>query len=176
MFFAIDGIPEADLNFSVIEKKEDFEIEQPECSLVKDVEVTGILSKCGNDIYLSGKIKTELKLQCSRCLESFHFPVESEIKSHFVPSEEPGTEHPEVELSASDIEIEYYNQDRIDINESVHDQILLTLPFVAVCQKGCRGLCTVCGNNLNKGSCGCDPDGPVDPRLEVLRSLKEKLK
>jgi len=176
MFFAIDEIPEADLNFQVTEKKEDFEIEQPECSLVQDVEVAGTLSKCGKDIYLSGKIKTELKLQCSRCLESFQFPVESEMKSHFVPSEEPGTEHPEVELSASDIEIEYYDENRIDINQPVHDQILLTLPFIAVCRKGCKGLCAICGNNLNTGSCGCDPDGPVDPRLEVLRSLKEKLK
>lgn len=176
MFFAIDEIPEADFNFSVIEKKENFEIEQPECSLVQDVEVAGTLKKCGTDIYLTGKVKTELKLQCSRCLEPFQFPVNNELKTHFVPKVEPGTEHPEVELTASDIEIEYYDEDRIDINQPVHDQILLALPFVAVCQKDCKGLCAACGKNLNKGLCGCDNEGPVDPRLEVLRSLKEKLK
>jgi uncharacterized protein len=176
MFFAIDEIPEADLNFQVTENKEGFEIEQPECSLVQDVEVKGTLSKSGRDIYLSGKIKTELKLQCSRCLEPFQFPVESEIKAHFVPREETGTEHPEVELSASDIEKEYYDEDRIDINQPVHDQILLALPFVVVCRKDCKGLCVECGNNLNKKPCGCVGGGAVDPRLEVLRSLKEKLK
>ncbi len=176
MFFAVDEIPDADLNFTVTEKKEDFEIEHPDCSLIQDVEVAGTLSKSGKDIYLSGKIKTELRLLCSRCLESFQFPVDCELKSHFVPREETGTEHPEIELSASDIEIEYYDGDRIDINPSVHDQILLALPFVVVCGDNCKGLCVECGNNLNKGRCGCANEGPVDPRLEVLRSLKEKLK
>lgn len=180
MFFAIDEIPDTGFNFAVVEKKEDFKIEQPECSLVKDVEIAGTLSKSGKDIYLSGKIKTEFKLQCSRCLEPFQFPVDSELKAHFVPREEldkeTGTEHPEVELSASDIEIEYYDDERVDIKQPVHDQILLALPFVPVCGEDCKGLCPECGNNLNKGPCGCAKDGPVDPRLEVLRSLKEKLK
>jgi uncharacterized protein len=176
MIFAIDEIPETDLNFAVTERKEDFEIEQPDCSLVQDVEVTGTLSICGKDVYLAGKIKTELKLQCSRCLEPFQFPVESEMKAHFAPREESGTEHPEVELTASDIDIEFYDEDRIDINPSVHDQILLALPFVVLCRKNCKGLCVECGNNLNKKLCGCADEAPVDPRLEVLRSLKEKLK
>jgi len=176
MFFAVDEIPETDFNFAVVEKRAGFEIEQPECSLVQDVEVTGTLNKCGKDIYLSGKIKTQLKLQCSRCLESFQFPVDSQIKAHFVPKEESGTEHPEIELSTSDIETEYYDEDRVDINPPVHDQILLALPLVSVCREGCKGLCVQCGKNLNKGSCGCENSGPVDPRLEVLRSLKEKLK
>jgi uncharacterized protein len=176
MIFAIDEIPETDLNFAVTERKEDFDIEQPDCSLIQDVEVLGTLSICGRDIYLAGKIKTELKLQCSRCLEPFQFPVESEMKAHFAPREKSGIEHPEVELTASDIDIEFYDEEQVDINQTVHDQILLALPFVLLCRKNCAGLCVVCGINLNKGTCTCVENAPVDPRLEVLRSLKEKLK
>lgn len=179
MFFTIDEIPTAGLNFSVIKKKAEFEFEPSGYSLVRDVEVTGTLSISGKDIYLSGAIKTELKLNCSRCLEPFQFPVESQVTAHFVPREEPdedSVEHPEVELSTSDIDIEYYDGNRLDISQPVHDQILLALPFVAVCREDCKGLCGECGINLNNGPCGCNPDGPVDPRLEVLRSLKNKLK
>ena len=174
MFFAIDEIPEAGLDFAVIKNKQDFNVGQPGCSLGRDVEVAGTLSISGKDIFLSGKIKTELTLQCSRCLDPFQFPVESKVTAHFVPREEP--EQQEVELSASDIDIEYYDGNRVDISQPVHDQIFLALPFVPVCREDCKGLCAECGKNLNKGACGCSQEGPVDPRLEVLRSLKEKLK
>ncbi len=179
MLFVIDEIPTAGLNFSVVKKKEEFAIDPLEYSLVGDIEVAGTLSLSGKDVYLSGAIKTELKLNCSRCLEPFQFPVESKVTAHFVPREEPdkdSVEHPEVELSTSDIDIEYYDGNRVDIHQPVHDQILLALPFVAACRKDCKGLCSECGANLNKGPCGCSPDGPVDLRLDVLRSLKEKLK
>jgi len=126
--------------------------------------------------FLSGKIKTELTLQCSRCLEPFQFPVESKVTAHFIPREEPDKEHSEVELSASDIDLEYYDGNRVDISQPVHDQIFLALPFVSVCRDDCKGLCPECGKNLNRGACGCSQGGTVDPRLEVLRSLKEKLK
>ncbi len=174
MFFAIDEIPEAGLDFAVVKKKRDFDVQQPGVSLGRDIEVAGTLSVSEKDVFLSGKIKTELTLQCSLCLEPFQFPVESKVTAHFVPREQPG--HQEVELSASDIDIEYYDGNRIDISQPVHDQIFLALPFVPVCREDCKGLCPECGKNLNKGACGCSHEGPVDPRLEVLRSLKEKLK
>lgn len=179
MLFAIDEIPTAGLDFAVVKKRRDFDIDQPGVSLSRDVEVVGTLSLSGKDVYLAGTIKTELTLQCSRCLEPFQFPVESKVTAHFVPREEPGEEHKEhleVELSTSDIDIEYYDENRVDITQPVHDQILLALPFVSVCREGCKGLCVECGKNLNEGSCGCSHEGPVDPRLEVLRPLKEKLK
>jgi DUF177 domain-containing protein len=179
MFFSIDEIPVADLNFVVKKEKQEFEIDQPGCSLAKDVEVTGTLSVNGKDVYLSGQIKTELALQCSRCLEPYQFPVENKVTAHFIPREEPdkeSIEHPEVELSTADIDIEYYDDNRVDITQPVHDQIFLAIPFISVCREDCKGLCAECGNNLNKGACGCSQDGPVDPRLEVLRSLKDKLK
>jgi len=174
MFFAIDEIPTAGLDFAVVKKKQDFDVDQSGVSLSRDVGVTGTLSISGKDVYLTGTIETELTLQCSRCLGPFQFPVESKVTAHFVPREEP--EHQEMELSVSDIEIEYYDGNRVDITQPVHDQIFLALPFVCVCREGCKGLCVECGKNLNKGSCGCAREGPVDPRLEVLRSLKEKLK
>ena len=125
---------------------------------------------------MSGKIKTELSAKCSRCLEPFQFPVECAVTAHYVPKIEPKKEHAEVELHASDIDIETYDENRVDITQSVHDQILLALPQVCLCKKDCKGLCPDCGINLNLGPCGCIKEKPIDPRLEVLKSLKEKLK
>ena len=175
MFFAIDEISDV-LEFNVREKKENFETGHPECPLVRDIEVDGTLSRSEDDIYLSGEIQTELSVTCSRCLEPFQFPVKCAVNAHYVPKSEPSKEHPEVELHASDIDIEYYDDDRVDISQSVYDQILLELPLVCLCKKDCKGLCPECGKNLNLGPCGCGEEPPIDPRLEILKSLKEKLK
>ena len=47
---------------------------------------------------------------------------------------------------------------------------MLSLPEGVLCSEGCRGLCPVCGKNLNDGDCGCGNDD-TDPRLEALRDF-----
>jgi uncharacterized protein len=39
-----------------------------------------------------------------------------------------------------------------------------------LCREDCRGLCAVCGANLNRGDCGCAPTWE-DPRLAPLKAL-----
>ena len=39
-----------------------------------------------------------------------------------------------------------------------------------LCRDDCKGLCPVCGKDLNTGACGCDPT-EIDPRFESLRAL-----
>ncbi|MDA1108279.1 MAG: DUF177 domain-containing protein [Nitrospinae bacterium] len=176
MYFAIDDLRGEALEFTQREKKEDFEAAHPECSLVTDIEVVGTLRKSGVDVYLSGEIRTELFVTCTRCLEPFKFPVKCMVTARYVPQSEPDKEHAEVELDASDIEIEYYDDGRVDITQSVCDQILLEVPQICLCEKDCKGLCPDCGENLNLGACGCGNESSIDPRLDILKTLKDKLK
>ena len=57
-----------------------------------------------------------------------------------------------------------------DAGELVREDIILSLPYRFLCREDCKGLCPVCGKNLNTGSCGCR-SGKVDPRLEILKKL-----
>ena len=91
-FFATDELRGDALEFNVREKNENFETGHQECPLVWDIEVAGTLSKNGNDIYMSGEIKTELSVTCSRCLEPLQFPVKCAVTAHYVPKSEPGKE------------------------------------------------------------------------------------
>ena len=59
----------------------------------------------------------------------------------------------------------------IDLTEAVQEQILLSLPLRPLCREDCKGLCPGCGEDLNKGACGCSGKA-VDPRLAVLGNLK----
>ena len=40
-----------------------------------------------------------------------------------------------------------------------------------LCRPDCRGLCPVCGVDLNQQSCSCGKDD-IDPRWEKLKNLK----
>lgn len=43
----------------------------------------------------------------------------------------------------------------INLTPDVREDILLSLPMIAVCSDTCRGLCGVCGVNLNREKCKC---------------------
>ena len=59
----------------------------------------------------------------------------------------------------------------VDLDPILREQVLLSLPEYPVCQEGCKGLCSVCGKNLNEGECGCDRKVP-DPRWAGLAKVK----
>ncbi len=163
-----------DINFQV--SKDQFEIDQDDCSLNKDVEVTGHLTRVEDDIFFKGRVTTELVLTCSRCLDPLTQSVDSRLKTHFIPPDPDSDSTREVELHASDIDTEVYEADQIDLTQSVLDGILLTAPVISLCSEDCKGICSQCGIKLSQESCECSHEASIDPRLEVLRQLKNKLK
>ena len=44
---------------------------------------------------------------------------------------------------------------QVDLTKAVTDRILLDLPMAFLCREDCKGLCPVCGADLNEGDCGC---------------------
>ena len=58
----------------------------------------------------------------------------------------------------------------LDIEELVVSDILLALPSKFLCKTDCKGLCPVCGTNLNDSECSCEKK-QFDPRLEALKEL-----
>jgi len=176
MVLNIDEIGDEGLDFKTRKSKEHFCIDQADCFLNKDVEVSGVLTRLKEEVFLTGRVDTVLSLNCSRCLEQFNHPVQNKLKSHFVPLGNKVASAGEVELHAVDIDTEFYENDRVDLTQSVRDGILLAVPVIFLCREDCNGLCSRCGVNLNQGSCSCAKELPIDPRLEILKTLKEKFK
>jgi uncharacterized protein len=121
---------------------------------------------------LAGRVTSELELPCSRCLEPFRLLVDASFDVRYLPASEMSTED-ERELQDEDVEISYYRDDRIDLNELLREQFYLALPMKPLCTEGCRGLCSQCGTNLNTGTCDCAPEWE-DPRLAPLKSLMKR--
>ena len=44
-----------------------------------------------------------------------------------------------------------------------------------LCSEDCKGICNVCGQNLNEGTCDCEDTG-LDPRMSVIRDVFKNFK
>lgn len=59
---------------------------------------------------------------------------------------------------------------KLDLDELIREDILLELPTKFLCRKDCKGICPICGKNLNDGPCGCKPQDN-DSRFAALKNL-----
>ena len=103
----------------------------------------------GNGFILTGKLEGILKFNCSRCLQVFPREIEINI---------------EEELKKEDIE----DLKNVAITDLLKKNIFLAVPIKPLCSEECKGLCSNCGQNLNKKDCGCTEES-VDPRLAGLK-------
>ncbi len=121
---------------------------------------------------LVGRVRTVLELRCSRCLEPFTVAVDQEFDLRYQPHAANSGEG-EREIEEDDLTTAFYDNDEIDLGHLMHEQFVLSLPMKPLCEDACKGLCPVCGTNLNHGRCDCKPVWD-DPRLAALRELRTK--
>jgi uncharacterized protein len=127
--------------------------------------VNGQVVNNGQTLEVQGVIQGWARYSCSRCLDEFVAKIEVPFTENFSETEE--------NLTAEVNDIQLFQGDEIDLTEIVREDIILAEPIQPLCADDCRGLCTLCGVNLNKQSCTCESTR-VDPRLEKLRLLLDK--
>jgi uncharacterized protein len=120
---------------------------------------------------LSGRVKTTLELQCSRCLEPFERPLDAAFDLRYLPRTVNAGEG-EREIEEDDLTTAFYENDTIDLGQLMREQFYLALPMKPLCREDCAGLCPQCGANRNTAPCSCATES-VDPRLAPLRGLKQ---
>jgi uncharacterized protein len=147
----------------------DFVGDQDDYDVAEAVSLAFDVFKDGSKFRLVGTVKTVLTLRCGRCLESFKYPVDANFDLLFLPHED-NTGEGEVEVQDDDLATAFYHDETIDLGQLMREQFYLALPMKPLCDAACRGLCPVCGTNLNDTTCTCDTRWR-DPRLAGLRSL-----
>ena len=64
----------------------------------------------------------------------------------------------------------------IDLTEALYAALLMETPFVVLCREDCKGLCPVCGENLNERDCGhaaqIEEERLASSPFAALRNLK----
>jgi uncharacterized protein len=134
------------------------------------VELSMDVEKTAADAFrVTGQVRTGLQLDCSRCVEPFEIPIEAAFDLRYVPQSQNQGEG-EHEIREEDLATAYYREGMLDITDLLREQFQLVLPMKPLCNEDCRGLCAVCGANLNRVECGHSPKWD-DPRLAPLKEL-----
>ncbi len=132
------------------------------------IEVELSVSKSGDEIIFQGFTSTVVEMECSRCLEQFRQPVSSKLQ-FVVQLLDDNSKH---ETGDDDFVVLPKTTQEYDLSMRVREVIILELPLKALCSESCRGLCSMCGVNLNESECDCAPD-KTDERWDSLRQLFE---
>ncbi len=98
---------------------------------------------------------------CSRCLKDAS--VQVKIVAREIDQHSDGEE----------MTSPYFEEDNLDLKGWVQDALILVMPSKVLCRKDCRGLCSVCGADLNTN----DPadhrhNEGDDPRWAKLKQVK----
>ena len=130
------------------------------------------ITKDKDQYHIVGGATTTLELPCGRCLEAFTLPVDAPFDLRYQPQASNAGEG-EREIEQDDLSTAFYENEEIDLGQLMREQFYLALPMKPLCRDDCRGLCPVCGTNLNRGTCECKRTWD-DPRLAALRELRTK--
>lgn len=129
--------------------------------------VKGKILNIGGQLEFTGNIKLSIRFMCDRCGEWFEDTLSFEffeILKKELDKRLEGDENPD---------IIFYEGNRIDISEIIYNNIYMNLPSKKLCSKNCKGLCSICGANLNQKDCGCKAN-VTDPRFDVLDDFFKK--
>jgi uncharacterized protein len=145
----------------------------PGLKLLKEVKVVLTVHKNNEKLLLNGTVAFEAEFSCAWCAESFTKSFMEKFGQEYFHGGFKSADQP-LELVASELNREFYNGETIDILPLVRDTILLAVPIAPVCRADCKGLCPICGTNLNTNQCSCVGKEPSEWQ-QSLAKLKERL-
>jgi uncharacterized protein len=112
----------------------ELELNTEEIQFVSSIKATAQVTRQQNLVNVSVELRSRTRKTCSRCLQEFidDFNQSCKITTEVGP-----------------------NQEFLDVTDNIREDILLNYPLKILCKQDCRGLCPICGKNLNDGDCGC---------------------
>lgn len=113
------------------------------------------------NVLLAGEVRVRGQYDCDRCLEMYELSYTAPVN---ILIQRSGHGDPDQE---SDIFEIHQHGGLVDLDEALREAAMIAWPLRTVCSDSCRGLCPICGQNLNVAECDCKPEAD-DPRWDAL--------
>ncbi len=124
------------------------------------VRVAGDIVNRAGIVTMRAAADCTMRFVCDRCAADaerrLHVPME-----HILVSELQNEDDADAYILVPD--------GKLDLFQLTLEDIFLSLPSKLLCSDDCKGVCPICGKNLNEGKCGCKKE--IDPRLAGLLDL-----
>ena len=126
-----------DINFEIpqLQLKTDFTLENFK-GVVR-------INRTPQGMLVEGNFSGDVATECVRCLEIYQQDTHIEFKELFAFRNDQIT----------DSGLRVPEDGNIDIAPLVYEYALIDFPIKPLCRPDCKGLCTICGANLNEDPC-----------------------
>lgn len=115
-------------------------------------------------LVVTGHFSAKTSAECARCLKIFDQQLDWDMTELYAFNEKSVTE--------SGLFVPEDAQ--IDLEPIIRDYALLEIPIRPLCRPDCKGLCPVCGQDLNVRDCGHRSQEDESP-FSSLKNLKKLL-
>ncbi len=132
----------------------------------ENIQVEIEVNKFEKNITCKITLSSRAHYQCDRCLRNFekNYKDDFEILFHL------GDKN--FEINEESVIIISSEVKEIDLTLYIQEMLILAIPMKLLCDENCKGICCVCGADLNTEECQCT-EKTVDPRWEKLISLRK---
>ncbi|MGE5397812.1 MAG: YceD family protein [Chitinophagales bacterium] len=155
--------PKEEEKFHLEQDPSTINVDASQFRLVDRVIVDITIGNTGRLMVGFGTIKTVLEFACDRCLSKFRRPFN-------IPFDVEFCEEINRDYFKNEENFIYFTEPVVDLEHVVLESIFLNLPLRTLCSPDCKGLCPVCGCDLNQRQCECRKED-TDPRWDVLAKL-----
>lgn len=140
--------------------KEVFSEIDPNFVMASDALLKGNITNLSGNLFLKGTFEFSLDLACDRCLKEFRQDFCVSVDEVIAKS------------GAGFEEDEYipYSGSKVYLGEGLYKAAYPVVLERHLCKEDCKGLCTMCGCDLNVTECNCKNE-EIDPRLEKLKEF-----
>ena len=143
----------------------DFPFEFNKIKISDDLELRNFrgaanIGRTPQGLLLTGDFEATLQAECARCLREFDHTVHWEMMELYAFNKK----------SVTDSGLILPDDANIDLAPLIRDYALTEIPMSPICKSDCKGLCTTCGQDLNKKDCGHRNDSNDSP-FSVLKDL-----
>ena len=139
-------------------------------SFPSPMKVEGEITNTAGYMRMCLSMSVDYQTACARCLKSVSGSFSLDLEKTVAPRDVLG------DLDEDKLDDYAIIEDGfLDMDAPLLEQLEMEFPARFLCKDDCKGLCQRCGKDLNTGECDC-PKQEMDPRMEPLRKLLEKMK
>ena len=114
-----------------------------------------VLTNAGKGILVTGIVSGRVLGTCDRCLEEAVLDLTGEVEEYYLFRQEATADGSDTLGDDDEMDFSWVGEDHtIDLTDAISSALLMETPYVVLCREVCKGLCPVCGENLNQVDCG----------------------
>lgn len=144
MKIKINDIPKEGLSIEERRNASELDLARDDLKFTTPISLSIFINRDKDEAYAHVTAGGKIEAICGRCLSAYGI----DFKKDF------------------DFSYDLRGKTVIDLTDDIRSEIILEYPVKPLCKDNCKGLCQVCGKNLNEGSCGHKTDAQKWNKIE----------